>query len=102
METKPFFQSHLTSFRHPLILADQLTLSLPGGADYFHQILVLAPPDLHTALSYIPYCTFRLRKSEKLEKIEKSLWKRLHEVFDLNLMTIIRINDHNNFRKTGW
>ena len=78
---------------HPQILADQLTLSLPDGTDYFHQILVLAPPDLRTALSYIPYCTFRLRKSEKLEKIAKSLWKRFHEVFDLNLMTIIRINE---------
>ena len=29
---------------HPQILADQLTLSQPGGADYAHQIM-LAPPE---------------------------------------------------------
>ena len=28
----------------PHILADQLTLSQPGGADYAHQ-MILAPPD---------------------------------------------------------
>ena len=32
---------------HPQILADQLTLSQPEGADYAHQI-VLAPPDFQT------------------------------------------------------
>ena len=32
---------------HPQILADQLTLSQPGGADYAHQI-ILAPPDFQT------------------------------------------------------
>ncbi len=30
---------------HTQILADQLTLSQPGGPDYAHQI-ILAPPDL--------------------------------------------------------
>ena len=33
--------------RHPQILADQLTLSQPRGADYAHQI-ILAPPDFQT------------------------------------------------------
>ena len=32
---------------HPQILADQLTLSQPRGADYAHQI-ILAPPDFQT------------------------------------------------------
>ena len=32
---------------HPQILADQLILSQPRGADYLHQI-ILAPPDFHT------------------------------------------------------
>ena len=32
---------------HTQILADQLTLSQPGGADYAHQI-ILAPPDFQT------------------------------------------------------
>ena len=32
---------------HPQILADQLTLSQPDGADYAHQI-ILAPPDFLT------------------------------------------------------
>ena len=31
----------------PQILADQLTLSQPGGADYAYQI-ILAPPDFQT------------------------------------------------------
>ena len=34
---------------HPQILADQLTLSQPGGADYARQI-ILAPPDFQTFL----------------------------------------------------
>ena len=34
---------------HPQILADQLTLSQPRGADYAHQI-ILAPPDFQTFL----------------------------------------------------
>ena len=32
---------------HPQILADQLTLFQPRGADYAHQI-ILAPPDFQT------------------------------------------------------
>jgi len=34
---------------HPQILADQLTLFQPRGADYAHQI-ILAPPDFQTFL----------------------------------------------------
>ena len=34
---------------HPHILADQLTLSQPEGADYAHQI-ILAPSDFQTFL----------------------------------------------------
>jgi hypothetical protein len=34
---------------HPKILADQLTLSQPGVADYAHQ-KILAPPDFQTFL----------------------------------------------------
>ena len=34
---------------HPQILAEQLTLSQPEGADYAHQI-ILAPPDFQTFL----------------------------------------------------
>ena len=32
---------------YPQILADQLTLYPPGGADYAHQ-MILAPPDFQT------------------------------------------------------
>ena len=37
---------------HPQILADQLTLSQPGGSDYCppHYLLLLAPPDYQTFL----------------------------------------------------
>ena len=35
--------------KHPQILADQLTLSQPGGADYAHQI-IQASPDFQTFL----------------------------------------------------
>ena len=41
----------------PQILADRLTLSQPGGADYAHQI-ILTPPDFQTFLRPCMIFTF--------------------------------------------
>ena len=49
---------------HPQILADQLTLTQPGGADYAHQIL-LSPPDFQTFLR--PWDTNTFLQSDELK-----------------------------------
>ena len=54
---------------HPKILADQLTLSQPRGADYAHQI-ILEPWDFQTFRWPCP------SKVGNIRKIEKSLGEK--------------------------
>ena len=59
----------------PQILADQLTLSQPEGADYAHQI-ILSPPDFQT---FLRPC-FVTTKSCQLSNLERKInitWVKL-------------------------